>query len=194
MMKTGSALIVVDVQNDFLPGGALPITEGDQIIPVLNRYLELSQQLNLPILATRDWHPAETVHFVSGGGVWPPHCVAGTAGADFGPGLNLPETTTVVSKGLDPQADSYSGFEARDEEGRALAEILKDQLVDTVLIGGLATDYCVMHTALDAVQAGFKAFVLLDAVRGVNLGVHDSEQALQSMCDSGVGFATISRV
>jgi nicotinamidase/pyrazinamidase len=180
-----SALLVVDVQNDFCPGGSLPVAGGDAVVPVINRYAEQFRAAGRPIVATRDWHPGRTTHFQQYGGVWPAHCVQGTPGAAFHPGLRLPPESIVVSKGMGAEEDSYSGFDARDEDGRPLAQILADRGVRRLYVGGLATDYCVKHSVLDARKAGFEVIVLQDASRGVDLQPGDSDRALQEMQAAG---------
>jgi len=189
MMPARKALVLVDVQNDFLPGGSLAVPGGDQIVPVLNRYLELFHRAGLPIYATRDWHPEHTRHFTTQGGVWPPHCVQGTRGAEFHPDLHLPPETIVVSKGMDPNEDSYSGFQGRTDDGVEFAEDLRRRGIEHLYIGGVATDYCVRHTVLDARRAGFQVTVLEDAIRGVDLAPGDSERAVREMAEAGALFA-----
>ena len=184
-MQKKSALIVVDVQNDFCPGGALGVRGGDQIVPVLNRYIEKFSQVRLPIIATRDWHPEKTNHFKSGGGPWPAHCIRQTQGAEFHADLKLGEEAVVVSKGTAPDEDGYSAFQARDVSGTTLAELLRRSGVETIYIGGLATDYCVKYTVLDGLQHGFRAVVLGDAIRGVDLDPNDSRRALNDMSAAG---------
>jgi nicotinamidase/pyrazinamidase len=184
-MSQRDALIVVDVQNDFCPGGALAVENGDEVVPVLNRYIERFVALRLPIFATRDWHPVKTTHFKAYGGVWPVHCVQGTHGADFHPDLKLTPEITIVSAGMAADEDGYSGFLGRDSSGRSLAALLRDRGVDRLLIGGLATDYCVKHTVLDGIQEGFQVMLIGDAVRGVNLNPGDSEQAIKEMSAAG---------
>jgi nicotinamidase/pyrazinamidase len=184
-MQKKSALIVVDVQNDFCPGGALGVRGGDQIVPVLNRYIEKFSRARLPIIATRDWHPEKTSHFKSGGGPWPAHCIRQTQGAEFHADLKLGEEAVVVSKGTAPHEDGYSAFQARDISGTTLAELLRRSGVETIFIGGLATDYCVKYTVLDGLQHGFRAVVLGDAIRGVNLDPNDSRRALNEMSAAG---------
>ena len=184
-MSQRDALIVVDVQNDFCPGGALAVENGDEVVPVLNRYIERFVALRLPIFATRDWHPVKTTHFKAYGGVWPVHCVQGTHGADFHPDLKLTPEITIVSAGMAADEDGYSGFLGRDSSGRLLAALLRDRGVDRLFIGGLATDYCVKHTVLDGIQEGFQVMLIGDAVRGVNLNPGDSEQAIKEMSAAG---------
>lgn len=185
-MQRKDALVVVDVQNDFCPGGALPVTEGDRVVPVLNRRIEEFKAANLLILATRDWHPEKTSHFKSYGGVWPSHCVQGTKGAAFHPELKLPPDAVIVSKGTGADEDSYSGFQGRDERGIGLSDLLRTMGVERIFVGGLATDYCVKHTVLDGLKEGFKVVLLEDAIRGVDLQPGDSERAITEMVRAGV--------
>jgi len=185
VMQGKDALVIVDTQNDFCPGGALPVAEGDRIIPILNRYIESFRKRGLPIIATRDWHPEKTAHFNTYGGPWPPHCLQGTVGAEFHPALAMTDDVIVVSKGTDPGADSYSGFQAVDAAGARLADVLRQRGVERILVGGLATDYCVKHTVLDGLKQGFKVILLEEAVRGVNLAPGDSERAIEEMVRAG---------
>jgi nicotinamidase/pyrazinamidase len=180
------ALILVDVQNDFCPGGALAVTEGDQIVAVLNGLIAEFDWAGLPVIATRDWHPERTTHFNTQGGVWPPHCIQDTKGAEFHADLALGESAVIVSKGAEAVADSYSGFDGVDARGFRLADLLRQRGVKRLLVGGLATDYCVKQTALDGVREGFEVVVLEDAVRGVNLKPDDARQALEDMKRAGV--------
>lgn len=188
------ALVVVDVQRDFCPGGALGVPGGDEVVPVLNRYMERFARAGLPVIATRDWHPAETKHFADRGGVWPPHCIQGTRGADFCPGLHLPPNAIVVSKGVDPETQGYSAMEAVAADGTPFPELLRRLGVDHIYVGGLATDYCVKNTVLDAIPAGIAVTVLIDAVRGVNLQPGDSERALTAALNAGADFTTLERL
>lgn len=189
-----SALVIVDVQNDFCPGGALPVRDGDEVVPVLNRYIDLFSASGLPIYATRDWHPTKTVHFAEFGGKWPPHCLRGTDGASFHPALGLPDGAVVVSKGEGPDEDSYSGFEGKDPGGRPLADALRDEGVGHIYVGGLATDYCVRQTVLDGMREGFAVTLLLDAIRGVDVNEGDSEKAIEEMIAAGARTAIIDEV
>jgi nicotinamidase/pyrazinamidase len=184
-MQKRDALIVVDVQNDFCPGGALGVHNGDEIIPVLNRYIEKFRAAELPVIVTRDWHPEKTTHFKAYGGVWPVHCVQQSRGAAFHPDLKLPPESILVSKGMAADEDSYSAFHAKTDAGVALAELLRQLGVTRLFVGGLATDYCVKFTALDGVKQGFTVVVLGDAVRGVNLQPGDSEKALAAVHNAG---------
>jgi nicotinamidase/pyrazinamidase len=184
-MQEKDALIIVDVQNDFCPGGSLPVANGDAVVPVLNRYIEQFATAGLPVIATRDWHPTKTSHFSAYGGAWPPHCVQGTPGARFHSELKLPETAIIVSKGTAADADDYSGFQAVNSQGVPMAELLRSRGVERVYVGGLATDYCVKHTVLDALRSGFKVVLIEDGIRGVNLQPDDSLKAIEEMLHAG---------
>lgn len=179
------ALIIVDVQNDFCPGGSLAVKDGNQVVEPLNEISEIARQRGIPVITTRDWHPEKTTHFASEGGLWPAHCVQGTEGAKFHSRLNL-EEAIVVSKGMGETEDAYSGFEARNEQGKNLEDILKELSITRVYVGGLATDYCVKATALDAVQRGLKTVLLKDASRAVNVNPGDEEKALAEMIAAGI--------
>lgn len=193
-MAKGDALLVVDVQNDFCPGGALAVPEGDRVVPVLNRYVARFTEAGLPVFASRDWHPAETRHFEAGGGPWPPHCVAGTPGAAFHPALALPPDATIVSKGTDPTDDGYSAFEAESEAGVPLPEALRREGVRRLFVGGLATDYCVRASVLDAAEAGLRPVLLLDAIRGIDVEPGDQARALDAMIRAGARTATLETI
>lgn len=184
-----SALIVVDVQNDFCPGGALPVPQGDQVIPVLNSYLNKFAAADAPIYATRDWHPPDHVSFASQGGPWPSHCVQNTGGAEFHRDLQLPEGAIVVSKATYPTKEAYSGF-----DGTHLEASLQRRGVRRVFVGGLATDYCVKSTVLDARKRGFETVLLEDAIRGVDVKPGDSERAVDEMVENGAQKTTYSDV
>lgn len=188
------ALIIVDVQNDFCPGGALAVAEGDAVVPVLNDYALLFARKGAPIFASRDWHPPVTRHFRDYGGIWPIHCVQDTFGAEFHPTLALPTTATVVSKGSDPSEDAYSAFQATTPDGLSLTAALRRLGVDRVFVGGLATDYCVKATVLDALSQGFAARLLVDASRGVNLQPHDAERAIEEMVRAGAEVTARERI
>lgn len=177
---SSDALIVVDVQRDFLPGGALAVTDGNAVVPVLNHYITLFHARGRPIVATRDWHPPNHVSFVAQGGPWPPHCVQGTPGARFADDLVLPTETRVQSKASDVATDNYSGF-----DGTGLAEALRDLDCRRLFIGGLATDYCVLHTVLDALTAGFEVHLLSDAIRAVEVAPGDADRAMTRMREAG---------
>jgi nicotinamidase/pyrazinamidase len=184
-LKPKKALLVVDVQNDFCPGGALAVPEGDKVVPKINSYIKIFSKKKWPVLATRDWHPVKTKHFNSFGGIWPAHCIQNTAGARFHPKLKLPKDAVLLYKGMDPEEDSYSAFQARDLSGTDLAGILNRSGIRELYVGGLATDYCVKSSVLDALKRGFKVKLLLDAVRAVNLRPQDSENAVKEMVKKG---------
>ena len=184
-MEQKAALIIVDVQNDFCPGGALAVAQGDGVVAPLNRYIDRFAGAGLPIFASRDWHPEKTTHFKDFGGVWPVHCVQGSYGAEFHRALKLGGEATVVSKGMAADADSYSSFDAVDGAGADLADLLKREGVTRIFVGGLATDYCVKQTVLDGRKLGFEVVLLKDAVRGVDVAPGDSERALREMLDAG---------
>ncbi len=193
MSRPARGLLIVDVQNDFCPNGALAVAGGDKIIPVLNRYIEIFSRGKDPVIASRDWHPAKTKHFRDFGGPWPAHCVQNTPGAAFHPALKLPARTIVVSKGMDPDKDSYSAFQAVDERGRPLRDILKDAGVKELWIGGLATDYCVKASALDALKH-FRVNLLVDAIKGVDLNPGDSQRAVEEMLAAGAREMTLEHI
>lgn len=188
------ALIIVDVQNDFCPGGALAVPEGDRVVPALNRYAERFARRGASVLATRDWHPARTKHFAAWGGPWPPHCVEGTPGAAFHPDLALPAGTEILSKGMDPEQDAYSAFQAETADGLPFAAALGERGTGRLFVGGLATDYCVKATVLDALKEGFEVVVLADASRAVDVKAGDGDRALAEMRAAGAGTATLDDV
>ena len=190
-MKLKKALLVVDMQNDFCPGGALGIKEGDEIISVINKYIRIFVSKRLPIFSSRDWHPKKTAHFKKFGGVWPEHCIQDTKGATFHPKLKLPKEAILLYKGMDPEKDSYSAFQAQDENGMSLVNLLKILDIKELYIAGLATDYCVKFTAHDAIMEGFKVKILLDAIKGVNLKPDDSEIAIREMVKIGAKKITL---
>ena len=179
------ALIIVDVQNDFCLGGALPVPAGDEVVPVLNEYITLFEKAKASVLATRDWHPPNHISFKTQGGQWTPHCVQHTQGAKFHPALKLPRHTIVVSKGMNPLKDNYSAF-----EGDNLSKTLQNQGVTRVFVGGLATDYCVKHTVLGALKLGFAAVLLTDAVAGINATPGDAAKAIKELTENSAEQAT----
>lgn len=178
--RRGDALLLIDVQNDFLPGGSLAVPCGDEIIPVLNRYIAAFRKESLPIYATRDWHPEDHCSFLARGGIWPPHCVADSHGAKFAPALDLPAAALVVSKATNREADAYSGFEGTDLERR-----LRQSGISRLFIGGLATDYCVLGTVRDALTKGFVVMLLLDGIRAVDVKPDDGRRAIEEMTARG---------
>jgi nicotinamidase/pyrazinamidase len=179
------ALLIVDVQNDFCSGGTLPVPEADKIIKNLNKYIKIFSQKKLHIFASRDWHPKKTKHFKQFGGAWPKHCVQNTEGAQFHARLKLPKETIVLSKGMDPEKESYSAFESFDDNNTPFMDLLKIFGIKELYIGGLATDYCVKASAIDALRAQFKVRLLTDAIKGVDVNPGDSEHAIKEMVDCG---------
>jgi nicotinamidase/pyrazinamidase len=192
------ALVVVDVQNDFLPGGALEVRHGDQIIPVINEIIEKFEL----VVATKDWHPADHKSFASQHDgknpgdmvklkdldqvLWPDHCVQGTGGAEFSKELNQSKTQKIFVKGTDSEIDSYSGFFDNGHlKSTGLSDFLRKATVREVYIVGLATDYCVKYTALDSIKEGFQTFVIVDATKAVNLKSNDYEEAIEEMQKAG---------
>ena len=176
------ALVIVDYQNDFNPGGALAVPGGDEVAGRINE-LAASGDYDL-VVATRDWHPPDHGSFAERGGPWPVHCVAGTPGAQLHPALDETYVDVVVDKGTDSQTEGYSGF-----EGTRLADLLHERGIDRVTVVGLATDYCVKNTALDALREGFGVTVDSTAVRGVDVQEGDSERALEELRAAGAAIA-----
>jgi nicotinamidase/pyrazinamidase len=174
------AVLIVDVQADFLPGGNLGVQRGDEVVPMLNRYLAAARPKGVPVFASRDWHPRDHCSFLAQGGPWPEHCVAGSPGAEFAPGLALPRDAVVISKATAKDSDAYSAFQGTD-----LAPRLRELGVKRLLVGGLATDYCVLNTVLDARKAGFEVLLLVDAMRAVNVKPGDGERAEREMLAAG---------
>ncbi|MCP4716361.1 MAG: isochorismatase family protein [Deltaproteobacteria bacterium] len=183
------ALLIIDLQVDFCPGGSLAVTDGDLIVPVINNYIELFRHKALPVLVTRDWHPENSMHFQQHGGQWPRHCRQNTPGAEFHPALRLPEAAFVFSKGLKENEEGYSAFDAVDDRGNAFQSVLKSSHIKTLFIGGLATDYCVKVSALDALKYGYHVVLLADAVKGVNVRRGDAEKALSAIIAGGAETA-----
>lgn len=184
-MKLKKALLIVDVQNDFCPGGALAVPEGDKVVPEMNKYIKVFSAKKLPIFASRDWHPVRTKHFKDFGGLWPVHCLQNTKGAAFHLKLKIPKTAILLYKGMSPEEDSYSVFQAQDERGVGFLNLLKMLEIKELYIGGLATDYCVRFSTLDALKHGLKVRLLADAIKGVDLKKGDSLKAIRLMCKHG---------
>lgn len=179
-LAQGDALLIVDVQNDFCPGGALEVPGGDAVVPVLNHWIDAAREARIPIYASRDWHPEGHISFVERGGPWPPHCVQNTQGAAFHPDLQLPEEAAIISKGTDPDRDQYSAF---DDTG--LAKRLRGQGVQRVWTGGLAQDVCVRASVIDGVNEGFDVHLIGPATRPVDVNPGDGERALDDMREAG---------
>lgn len=184
-----SALIIVDVQNDFLPGGALPVPNGDQVIIPLNNYIKIFHEKELPIIATRDWHPENHISFNTRGGPWPPHCIRNTWGAEFPKELMLPPNVIIISKAFKEDEEAYSGF-----QGTNLDDVLRKLDVNRLFVGGLATDYCVRATVLDALKLNYQVILLLDAIKGVDVNPGDSERAIKEMIANGAIAVTFEEI
>ncbi|MCB8963979.1 MAG: bifunctional nicotinamidase/pyrazinamidase [Bacteroidales bacterium] len=183
------ALVVVDLQNDFCAGGALAVDEADLIVDPVNRLIRRFEADGLPVVFTRDWHPANHTSFSPNGGIWPVHCVAGSAGAEFNPSVYFPSVCMLVSKASSAETDAYSGF-----QGTGLASTLRDLAVDELVIVGLATDYCVKNTVIDALRLGFAVQVVLEGVRAVNIAPSDGQKALAEMAEHGAAIISIDEL
>ena len=179
-LDSSDALVIVDVQTDFCPGGALAVPEGDLVVPVLNRWIDQARRAGALIVATRDWHPPDHGSFAAQGGPWPVHCVQETPGAAFHPNLALPDDAVTISTGIAPEDEGYSGFQGTD-----LAQRLKTAGVRRLWVGGLALDYCVRATVLAGLEAGFEVHLILDATRAVNLGPGDGDKSIKRMKSAG---------
>jgi nicotinamidase/pyrazinamidase len=177
-LRDGDGLLLVDVQQDFCPGGALPVPEGDRVVPVLNRWLAAARRAGLPVYASRDWHPARHLSFREQGGDWPPHCLQDSEGARFHPDLQLPDDVVKVTKGVRFDQDQYS---ALDQTGLA-AQLQRDG-VRRLWVGGLALDVCVQASVLDALSAGLSVMLLADAARPV--AADKAEKVLAELQDAG---------
>jgi nicotinamidase-related amidase len=186
----GDALVIVDVQNDFIPGGALAVPEGDQVVVPLNKAIKIFQTRNLPVFLTRDWHPRKHSSFQEFGGPWPPHCVQNSSGAEFVSDLQGNQRSTIITKGVTFEPDEYSGFQGVDEMGTSLDMCLKNLRVERIFVGGLATDYCVLNTVLDGLLLKYDVFIFTDGVRAVNVKPDDGEMALKEMTQKGAQLTT----
>ncbi len=183
------ALILVDIQNDFCPGGALAVNDGDMIIEPANQLIKWFDSEGLPIIFTRDWHPENHISFKVNGGIWPVHCVAGTHGAEFHKNLHFPSVAIVVSKAKSEGKEAYSGF-----QGTGLASTLRDMGVEHLVVIGLATDYCVKNTVIDALKLGFEVQVVTEGIKGVDVNVGDSDKAIEEMKSHGAHFIALAEV
>jgi len=183
------ALLIVDIQNDFCPGGALAVTDGNAVIKPSNRLIEAFEQSGFPVILTRDWHPAAHSSFKENGGIWPPHCIAGTSGADFHEDLVIPDNAHIISKAIAVETDAYSGF-----EGTELNTFLKGLGTDEVIIAGLATDYCVKNTVLDALRLGYKTIVAAECIRAVNVNPGDETAAVDEMVAAGAVIESVEKL
>ena len=186
VIEIGDVFLITDVQKDFLPGGALPVDRGNEIIPVLNEYIRDFHAAKANVLVSRDWHPTNHISFNTQGGPWPPHCIKETNGAKFSSDLKLPEHTLVISKATELTHESYSVF-----DGTILANELKRLGVKRLFIGGLATDYCIVNTVLDARKLGLETVVLMDATLGINVNPGDVDSAIKTMVTNGAQLATV---
>jgi nicotinamidase/pyrazinamidase len=192
-MRTGfpeSALVLVDIQNDFCPGGALAVTEGDQIVGPVNR---LIAEFPL-VISTQDWHPSDHISFKERGGPWPPHCVQGTQGAELHSDLATDTIAHYFRKASSADKDDYSEFAGKDDQGRSLDEVLRSHQVKKLYVVGLATDYCVLETVLDGLKYGYEVFAVTDAMRAVNVNPADGEEALGKMAAGGAHLVTTDEV
>jgi nicotinamidase/pyrazinamidase len=185
-----SALVMVDIQNDFCPGGALAVAEGDRIVEVVNRLVPEYQL----IISTQDWHPADHISFKEQGGPWPPHCVQGTAGAELHAALDQAGINYYFRKASSPDKDAYSEFEGTNDEGRTLDEVLKSNDIKRIYVVGLATDYCVKATVLDGLKHGYDVYVVTDAVRAVNVAPDDGQKAVEEMASAGAHLVTSDQI
>ena len=191
-----TALVVVDIQNDFCPGGALPVSDGDQVVPAINKYIQLFRSANAPIIYTRDWHPSDHSSFKTQGGPWPPHCVQGSEGAKFRADLLPPNEGEFVSK-ANRKDDAYSFFQGADLAHRLRRLRFRLGLrggIKQLFVGGLATDYCVKETVLDGLKLGFQVYYLDDASKGVNVNPEDSELAIKEMLSKGAKKVTLTDI
>ena len=184
-MADRSALLIVDVQNDFCSGGALAVPDSERVVTAMNRHIADAVRRGRPVYASRDWHPATTGHFAPYGGTWPVHCVQGSAGALFHPALRLPADAIVVSKGEREDRAGYSAFEGLTEDGTPFSEDLRNRGITHLYVGGLATDYCVKHSVLDGLSEGLRVTVLQDAIAGVDVQTGDSVRAIAEMREKG---------
>jgi nicotinamidase-related amidase len=187
---TDAALILVDIQNDFCPGGALAVKEGDKIVEPVNKLIS-----RFPlVISTQDWHPANHVSFIEQGGPWPPHCVQGSPGAELHADLDTAKIMHYFRKASSPDKDDYSEFAGKDEQGRSLNEVLQSRGVRRLYVVGLATDYCVLETVMDGLKYGYDVYAVADAMRAVNVAPDDGTKALQKMEDSGAHLVTSDQV
>lgn len=187
-LTPADALIVVDLQNDFLPGGALGVPDGHAVVAPIQQLIDLYQSHGLPIYASRDWHPVGHCSFREQGGPWPVHCIAGSDGAAFAPAIALEQVATVVSKATTIEKDAYSAF-----NGTGLTGQLRARGVTRVAVCGLATDYCVLNTARDARAEGFAVLLVLDAIRAVDVQAGDGDRAIAEMQAGGIQAVHVDR-
>jgi len=185
-LNAQDALVIVDVQNDFCPGGSLAVATGADVARTMTRAAAAFSQQGARVYATQDWHPAGHSSFLESGGLWPPHCVQGSLGAELHPDLRLPDGHEIIKKGSDPAVDAYSGFLDSDLEAQ-----LKAAGITRLFVGGLATDYCVLNTVLDARRIGFETYLLSDAIGAVDVKPGDGDRAIARMVDAGAISITV---
>ena len=189
VLRSGDALIVTDIQNDFLPGGRLAVSKGHGIIGTVNQYIKTFTKAKRPVFATRDWHPPDHCSFEDQGGPWPVHCVAGTAGADSPPALKLPDDVRIISKARDKHKEAYSAF-----SGTTLHNQLKCLSIRRLFVCGLTTEYCVFNTVKDAIACGYTVFLLQDAIGAINAQPNDGSRAIEQMKEWGVKAITVQQI
>ena len=188
MTTAESALLLIDLQNDFFSGGRLAVPNAERIITPTYLLLSAAQEIDLPIFASRDWHPRDSIQFVENGGPWPTHCIAGSHGAEFHESLPIRANASIIDKGTSSLSHGYSAFEGAMNNGRSLADELSLRALDSLFVAGLATDYCVMQTVLDARRCGFNAILVEDAIAAVEKTPGDGESALAKMRDAGASL------
>lgn len=184
-----TALIVVDVQNDFCPGGSLAVNDGDKIIPYINSLIKYFTDKKLPVFYTKDWHPANHCSFVENRGIWPKHCVAGTYGAEFHKNLIITEHAEVILKANKSDTDSYSGFQST-----SLHSKLKKLNIEKIVVVGLATDYCIKNTVLDALKLKYKTVVIQEGIKAVNINQGDESKAKEEMIANGAEIIKMNKI
>jgi nicotinamidase/pyrazinamidase len=188
--ESHDALVLVDIQNDFCPGGALAVERGDEVVEVVNR---LMPRFPL-VISTQDWHPPNHISFKDRGGPWPPHCVQGTRGAELHPAVNLEPISHYLRKASTPDKDDYSEFQGKDDQGRSLDQVLKGHKVKRLYVAGLATDYCVLATVLDGLKLGYEVNAVTDGMRAVNVEPDDGLKALRQMSKAGARLVTSEKI
>jgi len=184
-LQHGDALLVADIQYDFLPGGSLGVPGSDAIIATVNAYIQLFVEAKLPVVASRDYHPENHISFRDQGGPWPVHCVAGSKGAEFHADLRLPASTIIISKGTSSEREAYSALDSTP-----LKALLREKAIKRVFVCGIATDYCVLASAKDLLQAGYRVVLLTDAVKAIDLQAGDGDKAIQTL--TALGATTIT--
>ncbi|RSN67487.1 nicotinamidase [Candidatus Korarchaeum cryptofilum] len=182
-----SALLIVDVQRDFMPGGPLPVPDGDSVVKPLNDLIGRFESRGLPVILTRDWHPRDHISFKERGGPWPPHCVAGTEGAEFHKDLRIPRDSIIISKATERDKEAYSGFEGTD-----LDDVLRKRGVRRLFVGGVATEYCVRATVMDALSSGYEVLVVEEAIKGIS--PEDEERAKEEMVRKGAIIVKLDEI